>query len=62
MKLKEKITVEEVNGKAFKIRMIEASKHGDAALTHYLHNHKNGVSRFYKKEILFQKNFLKLET
>ncbi|MEP1070610.1 MAG: DNA cytosine methyltransferase [Crocinitomicaceae bacterium] len=52
MELKEKITVEEVNGKAFKIRMVEASEHGNAALTHYLHNHKNGVSSFYKKEAL----------
>lgn len=52
MGLKEKITVEEVNGKAFKIKMIEASEHGNAALTHYLHNHKNGVSGFYKKEAL----------
>ena len=52
MELKEKITVEEVNGKSFKIRMVEASEHGNAALTHYLHNHKNGVSSFYKKEAL----------
>jgi DNA (cytosine-5)-methyltransferase 1 len=52
MELKEKITVEEVNGKTFKIRMVEASEHGNAALTHYLHNHKNGVSSFYKKEAL----------
>jgi DNA (cytosine-5)-methyltransferase 1 len=52
MELKEKITLEEVNGKAFKIRMFEASEHGNAALTHYLHNHKNGVSGFYKEEAL----------
>jgi DNA (cytosine-5)-methyltransferase 1 len=52
MELKEKITIEEVNGKAFKIRMVEASEHGNAALTHYLHNHKNGISSFYKKEAL----------
>ena len=52
MELKEKITVEEVNGKTFKIRMIEASEYGKAAFTHYLHNHKNGVSKFYKEEAL----------
>ena len=56
MELKEKITVEEVNGKAFKIRMVEASEYGNAALTHYLHNHKNGVSNFYKEEAL---NYIK---
>ena len=52
MELKEKITEEEVNGKTFKIRMIEASEYGKAAFTHYLHNHKNGVSSFYKKEAI----------
>lgn len=52
MELKEKITVEEVNGKAFKIRMFEASEYGKAAFTHYLHNHKNGFSGFYKEEAL----------
>ena len=52
MELKGKITLEEVNGKAFKIRMFEASEHGNATLTHYLQNHKNGVSSFYKKEAL----------
>lgn len=52
MKIKEKIKVETVNRKAFKIRMVEASEHGNAALTHYLHNHKNGVSGFYKKQAL----------
>ncbi len=52
MELKEKITLEEVNGKVFKIRMVEASEYGHAAFTHYLHNYKNGVSGFYKKEAL----------
>ena len=46
------ITLEEVNGKASNIRMFEASEHGNAVLTHYLQNHKNGVSCFYKKEAL----------
>lgn len=52
MELKEMITLEEVNGKASNIRMFEASEHGNAVLTHYLQNHKNGVSCFYKKEAL----------
>lgn len=50
MKLKEKISLEEVCGQTFKIRLIEASEDGKAAFTHYLHNHQNGVSKFYKKE------------
>jgi DNA (cytosine-5)-methyltransferase 1 len=50
MKLKKKISLEEVCGKAFKIRVTEASEHGKAAFTHYLHNQKNGVSQFFKNE------------
>jgi DNA (cytosine-5)-methyltransferase 1 len=38
MKLKEKISLEEVCGQTFKIRVVEASEYGKAALTHYLHN------------------------
>jgi len=54
MKLREKITLEEVCGKTFKIRIVEAADNGKAALTHYLHNSKNGVSSFYKKEAINQ--------
>jgi DNA (cytosine-5)-methyltransferase 1 len=50
MKLKEKISLEEVNGQKFKVRVVEALGYGKAAFTHYLHNHRNGVSHFYKKE------------
>lgn len=52
MKLKEKISLEEVCGQTFKIRVVEASECGKAAFTHYLHNHQNGVSKFYKKEAI----------
>ena len=52
MKLKEKISLEEVCGQTFKIRVVEASEYGKAAFTHYLHNHQNGVSQFYKKEAI----------
>ena len=30
--------------------MQQASAYGEAALTHYLNNHKNESSQFYKKE------------
>src|SRR5690554_2691300 len=52
MKLKERISLEEVGGQTFKIRMVEASENGKAAFTHYLHNHQNGVSKFFKKEAI----------
>lgn len=52
MKLKENISIEEVCGQTFKVTLLEASEYGKAAFTHYLHNHKNGVSQFYKKEAI----------
>lgn len=52
MKLKEKITLEEIEGKKFKIRLVEPENYGNAALTHYLHNSKNGISKYFKKEAL----------
>ncbi len=63
MELKERISIEDINGKSFKIRLIESDSPKKAAFTHYLHNHKNGVSQFYKsdaieyvKDILTYKN------
>jgi len=49
MKLKEKISLEEIDGSTYKVRLVEPDDSGKAALTHYLHNSKNGVSKFYKK-------------
>lgn len=50
MKLKSKISLEEVCGQTFKKRVEEVSDYGKAAFTHYLHNHKDLESEFYKKE------------
>lgn len=50
MKLKEKITLEEICGQAYKIKLDEASENGEPAFTHYLHNSKNGVYLVFKKE------------
>ena len=52
MKLKEKISIEEVNGQIFETRLVEASEYGKAAFTHYLHNYQNSVSQSYKKEAI----------
>ncbi|HEX7413722.1 MAG TPA: DNA cytosine methyltransferase, partial [Bacteroidia bacterium] len=52
MKLKEKISIEEIDGKRFKIRLIEPDDNKKAVLTHYLHNYHNGVSKHYKKDAL----------
>ncbi len=52
MDLKEKISLEEVSGKRFNIRIVELESNKDAVLTHYLHNNKNGVSQYYKKDAI----------
>jgi DNA (cytosine-5)-methyltransferase 1 len=49
MKLKQKISFDEIDGNLFKVRLVEADDVGKAALTHYLHNSKNGTSKYYKK-------------
>ncbi len=52
MKLKEKISIDEFDGKRFKIRLVEpnSSNHKKAVITHFLHNIGNGVSKHYKKD------------
>jgi DNA (cytosine-5)-methyltransferase 1 len=54
MKSKEKTLIDEVDGKQFKIRIIEPvpSNHKKAVITHYLHNIDNGVAKHYKKDAL----------
>lgn len=52
MKKKEIISIEEVCGQKFKIKVVETTGSGKAAFTHYLHNNKNGISDFYKKEAI----------
>lgn len=48
MKLVEKIAVEEFGEQAFQTRVVESDNEYKATFTHYMHNHKNGVSPFYK--------------
>ena len=48
MKVKEEISIENFEDSSFKIRVVEPWDYKEAAFTHYIHNHKNGVSQFYK--------------
>jgi DNA (cytosine-5)-methyltransferase 1 len=50
--LKEKISIDEFDGKRFQIRLIEPElvNVSKAAITHYLHNIDNGVAESFKKE------------
>ena len=50
MKLKERITIEDFEDKSFKVRVVEPDNEKKASFTHYLHNHRNGVSQFFKKD------------
>ena len=50
MKMKETISIDEFDGKKFKIRFIEGEDNRKAVLTHYLHNYHNGVKKHYEKE------------
>ncbi len=52
MKFKEKISIDEFDGKRFQIRLIEPDNNKKAVLTHYLHNINNGVSQHYKEDAL----------
>jgi len=52
MKLKEKISIDEFDGKRFQIRLIKPDNNKKAVLTHYLHNIENGVSKHYKVDAL----------
>lgn len=50
--LKEKIDIENIDGQLFEIKLIDSDDSKPASFTHYLHNHKNGISQFYKKDAL----------
>ncbi len=52
MLLKEKISIECFEDKKFKIKLVESVKDTEAAFTHFLHNHRNDVSQFYKPDAI----------
>lgn len=57
-----KTTFENIDGQIFKIDIIEPENPQQASFTHFLHNHKNGVSHFYKKDAIgFVKEYLTKE-
>jgi DNA (cytosine-5)-methyltransferase 1 len=59
MKLKEKISLEKVFEKEYKIKLVEPENNKEAIITHFLHNSKNGVSQFFKKDaVKFTKEIL----
>jgi DNA (cytosine-5)-methyltransferase 1 len=60
MKLIEKISLEKVFEKEYKIKLVEPENNKEAIITHFLHNSKNGVSQFFSKDaIKYTKEILK---
>lgn len=52
MIVEEKISIKNFGEKKFKITLIESEKDTEASFTHYLHNHENGISQFYKPDAI----------
>jgi len=62
MKLKEKISLEKVFEKEYKVKLVELESNKEAVITHFLHNNKNGVSQFFKKDaVKYTKEILQYE-
>lgn len=62
MVLKEKIRLESVGDKNFRIQLIEPSNNKEAALTHFLHHQKDEVKSYYKKgAVSFAKEILEIK-
>jgi DNA (cytosine-5)-methyltransferase 1 len=60
--IKERIDIQNIEGQLFEIKIVEPNDSKPASFTHYLHNHKNGVSQFYKKDAVeFVKEILTKE-
>ncbi len=52
MKIKEKISLEKVFEKEYKIKIGEIENNKEAIITHFIHNNKNGVSQFFRKDAI----------
>lgn len=50
--IKEQIDIENIDGQLFEIKIIAPEDSKPASFTHYLHNHKNGTSKYYKEGAL----------
>ena len=50
--MKGKIDIEKIENKLSKYKPSDTENYDKSSFTHYLHNHKNGVSKFYKKNAI----------
>ncbi len=49
---KEELSIENIDEQLFDLKIVDPDNSKPASYTHYLHNHENGVSKFYKKDAL----------
>ena len=62
MNLKDKISLDKVFEKEYKVKLVELKNNKEAVITHFLHNSKNGVSQIFKKDaIKYTKEILQYE-
>lgn len=60
--MKETINFENIDGKAFRLKIVEPNDSKSASFTHYLNNYKTRSSHFYKEDALVHvKNILRKE-
>ena len=52
MNYNEKISITEISGAKFSVRVVEPENNKEAVLTHFLHNQGGGASKFYKKDAI----------
>lgn len=50
--MKETINIENIEGQLFKVKLIEPDNYKLASFTHFLHNHNNGFSHYFKEDAL----------
>lgn len=50
--IKVRIDIENIGGQLFEIKVVDPDNSKLASFTHYLHNHKNGLSKFYKEDAI----------
>src|SRR5690554_951168 len=50
--MREKINIENIDGQLFKVKIVEPDDSKIASFTHYIHNHQNGVSDYYREDAL----------
>ena len=52
MAVKEKIVIDEIDGKRFKIHFFQEEDNRKAIITHYLHNYNNGIKDHFEEKAL----------